>query len=53
MTFNIEVRREMIVEDTLNAFIKGDVNNNFKKPLKVKFNGEPGIDEGGVQKEFF
>ncbi|KUF88030.1 hypothetical protein AM588_10003172 [Phytophthora nicotianae] len=25
----------------------------LKKPLKVKFVGEEGIDEGGVQKEFF
>ena len=28
---------------------KGDL----KKPLKVQFVGEDGIDEGGVQKEFF
>lgn len=26
---------------------------DFKKPLKVRFLGEEGIDEGGVQKEFF
>jgi hypothetical protein len=26
---------------------------DFKKPLKVQFVGEEGIDEGGVQKEFF
>ena len=26
---------------------------NFKKPLKVKFAGEQGIDQGGVKKEFF
>lgn len=26
---------------------------NFRKPLKVKFVGEPGVDEGGVKKEFF
>lgn len=25
----------------------------FKKPLKVKFKGEEGVDEGGVRKEFF
>lgn len=31
-------------------------NNNtilFKKELKIKFDGEEGIDEGGVKKEFF
>ena len=26
---------------------------DLKKPLKVQFVGEEGIDEGGVQKEFF
>jgi hypothetical protein len=25
----------------------------LRKPLKVKFEGEEGVDEGGVQKEFF
>ena len=28
-------------------------NGDLKKPLKVKFLGEEGVDEGGVQKEFF
>lgn len=28
-------------------------NGSLKKPLKVKFIGEEGVDEGGVQKEFF
>lgn len=41
----------MIIEDTLNALTKPGVN--FRKPLKVSFVGEPGVDEGGVQKEFF
>ena len=27
--------------------------DDLKKPLKVQFVGEEGIDEGGVQKEFF
>jgi len=26
---------------------------DLRKQLKVKFHGEEGIDEGGVQKEFF
>lgn len=31
------------------------INNirDFKKPLKVKFEGEVGIDEGGLVKEWF
>ena len=27
--------------------------NALKKPLRVEFAGEEGVDEGGVQKEFF
>lgn len=47
----LEVRREHILEDTLRQ-IQGN-NVNFKKPLRIMFQGEPGIDEGGVKKEFF
>lgn len=46
----IKVRRSDLIEDTLNIIIG---NFNFRKPLKVKFNGEQGVDEGGVKKEFF
>lgn len=48
---NLEIRRDLLVEDALNNLVRD--NLNFKKPLKVKFVNEPGIDEGGVQKEFF
>jgi hypothetical protein len=47
----LKVHRESVLYDTLNY-----INNsalNLKKPLKVSFIGEPGIDEGGVRKEFF
>ena len=47
----IEINRDTIIEDTLNSLIRSDIN--FRKPLRVKFNGELGVDEGGVQKEFF
>jgi ubiquitin-protein ligase E3 A len=47
----LEINRDTIIEDTLNSLIKQDVN--FRKPLRIKFIGEPGVDEGGVQKEFF
>lgn len=46
-----EVRREHILEDTLSKIVKGGLN--FKKPLRINFVGEPGIDEGGLRKEFF
>jgi hypothetical protein len=47
----LEVRREHVLEDTLNKIVNPGLN--FKKPLRVKFVGEPGVDEGGVRKEFF
>lgn len=47
----LKVRRENIIEDTLNSLIREGIN--LKKQLKVKFDGELGQDEGGVQKEFF
>lgn len=47
----MEVRREHILEDTLNKVVQPGLN--FKKPLRVVFKGEPGIDEGGLRKEFF
>jgi HECT-domain (ubiquitin-transferase) len=46
-----EVRRDHILDDALRVISKP--NQNFKKPLRVMFAGEPGIDEGGVRKEFF
>lgn len=50
-SFEIKVRRQELVEDTLNCLVKGNVN--LKKKLKVKFVNEPAQDEGGVQKEFY
>lgn len=61
--FQLVVHRQTIVEDTLNTLLKE--NNGFKLKMKVfflisliyltkvKFVGEPGIDEGGLTKEFF
>lgn len=51
--FNLAVRRAHIIEDTLNILNTQTQNSSFKKKLKVKFIGEPGVDEGGVRKEFF
>ncbi|KAI8983646.1 hypothetical protein BDB01DRAFT_722731 [Pilobolus umbonatus] len=49
----LEIRREHFLADTLSEISSkwGDL----KKPLKVKFieGGEEGMDQGGVQKEFF
>ncbi|KAI8994311.1 hypothetical protein BC832DRAFT_569636, partial [Gaertneriomyces semiglobifer] len=49
----LEVRREHLVEDVLAQVAKKA--SDLKKPLKVRFveGGEEGMDQGGVQKEFF
>ncbi|EEY68879.1 HECT E3 ubiquitin ligase, putative [Phytophthora infestans T30-4] len=50
----LKVRREHIVEDAMQQLVHLSASaETLKKPLKVKFVGEEGIDEGGVQKEFF
>jgi ubiquitin-protein ligase E3 A len=48
----MEISRESMLEDTLRQIqvLKAD---DFKKKLRVMFKNEPGIDEGGVKKEFF
>ncbi len=49
----LNLRRNHILEDTLNQLhLKGKAKN-LKKSLKIKFVGEPGVDEGGLTKEFF
>jgi hypothetical protein len=49
--FILNIRRDHLIEDTLNEVSKPDLN--FQNKLKVKFTGEQGVDEGGVRKEFF
>jgi ubiquitin-protein ligase E3 A len=47
----ITVRRDHIVEDALNQLTI--MKDFLKRPLKVTFVDEPGIDQGGLTKEFF
>lgn len=49
------VRREHLLEDTLNrlAAIEPGEEREFKKELKVMFDGEDGVDAGGVRKEYY
>lgn len=51
-SFVLEVDRASIVESTIGQLMRAD-EANFKKPLKIKFAGEEGEDEGGMAKEFF
>ena len=47
----INIRRKNLIEDALNELSKKDVK--LQNPIKVRFLGEQGVDEGGVRKEFF
>lgn len=49
--FLMPIHRDNIIADSL-ANIKSN-RDNFKKTLRVKFIGEPGIDAGGLKKEWF
>merc|ERR1719473_1731620 len=48
----LKIRRSNVVEDTLRQLVACS-SSQFKKPLKIIFDQEEGVDEGGVQKEFF
>jgi hypothetical protein len=48
----LRVRRSHLVEDSLGALASA-TPLGLLKPLRVVFEGEPAIDEGGVRKEFF
>ena len=47
----INIRRKSLIEDALNELSKNDIK--LQNPIKVRFIGEQGVDEGGVRKEFF
>ncbi|XP_071025008.1 probable E3 ubiquitin-protein ligase HERC3 [Oncorhynchus clarkii lewisi] len=47
----IHVRRERALEDAFQHLRQS--GHNFTMPLKVKFQAEDGVDEGGVSLEFF
>uniref|UniRef100_A0A158P5R9 tRNA (cytosine(34)-C(5))-methyltransferase n=1 Tax=Angiostrongylus cantonensis TaxID=6313 RepID=A0A158P5R9_ANGCA len=50
--FELTVRRQHIVQDTINGLLNSD-RRYLQRPLKVQFMGEDAEDAGGVQKEFF
>jgi len=50
--FVLRVSRERIVLDTLSQILLY-TDNEFKKPLKVVFDDEEGVDAGGVRKEYY
>ena len=48
----LEIRREFIIRDALYQ-LENKSQQDLKKQLRVQFVGEEGVEEGGVQKEFF
>mmetsp|Transcript_15702 Transcript_15702/g.15839 ORF Transcript_15702/g.15839 Transcript_15702/m.15839 type:complete len:1240 (+) Transcript_15702:142-3861(+) len=50
--FVLEITRTSMLSETLNILSMCS-DMDLKKPMKVIFRGEEGIDEGGVKKEFF
>ncbi|KAL5021403.1 hypothetical protein ScPMuIL_000558 [Solemya velum] len=48
---NLNVRRTHLVSDSLNEI--ANKQHDLKKKLKVTFAGEPGLDMGGLTKEWF
>lgn len=49
--FRVRVRRDYIVQDSLRCIQLNP--NNLKKSLRVQFINEPGVDAGGLKKEWF
>lgn len=50
----LQVDRKNVVMDTFQQIcLLKNPDLDLKKPLKVIFKDEPGVDEGGVQREFF
>lgn len=50
---DLKLNRNNILEDTLKQLQYYSSTNQLLKPLKVRFSGEQGVDEGGLTKEFF
>lgn len=49
--FKVRIRRDYIVQDLLRCIQLNP--GNLKKSLKVQFVNEPGVDAGGLKKEWF
>eukprot|EP01117_Protostelium_nocturnum_P011166 TRINITY_DN4055_c0_g2_i2.p1 TRINITY_DN4055_c0_g2~~TRINITY_DN4055_c0_g2_i2.p1 ORF type:complete len:958 (+),score=321.19 TRINITY_DN4055_c0_g2_i2:373-3246(+) len=49
----LKVNRKSIVKDAFEQLKKMQRPHDLKRPLRIEFEGEEGIDEGGLTKEFF
>ncbi|KAJ1521334.1 hypothetical protein ONE63_003010 [Megalurothrips usitatus] len=50
---NMTVRRSSLVEDSLKEIQRASERKELKKKLRLTFAGEPGLDMGGLTKEWF
>eukprot|EP00397_Hematodinium_sp_SG-2012_P000918 GEMP01000919.1.p1 GENE.GEMP01000919.1~~GEMP01000919.1.p1 ORF type:complete len:1187 (+),score=222.50 GEMP01000919.1:256-3816(+) len=50
--FVVDIRRDHILEDAVTSFARA-APDQMRRPLKIRFRDEEGVDEGGVQREFF
>lgn len=54
--FILEIARDAILDDSLQKIVNLKPisgHDPLKLPISIRFAGEPGIDEGGVRKEYF
>ena len=51
MVQRINIRRSQLFADTITAFTRATFD--IRKPLKIRFIGEVGVDDGGPKREFF
>lgn len=54
--FQLEISRDNILDDSLQKVVQVKTIDGYdplKLPIVIRFAGEPGIDEGGVRKEYF
>ena len=52
----LNISRESILDDSLMGIVNVkpiEGRDPLKLPITIRFKGEPGIDEGGVRKEYF
>ena len=54
--FILEIARDNILDDSLQKIVHVKLiegQDPLKLPISIRFAGEPGVDEGGVRKEYF
>lgn len=49
----MDLHREFVVEESMKALLSIQNTNDLHKWLRIQFVGEPGIDAGGLEREWF